>query len=135
VQGMKTRDGVDYLMKFTRYAFMFESDLQHFGTEKRLTPEQTLLYDQSDCEDRVALFYCLVKEIYDLPVIVISFPGHLTMAIKFEKSLGRPIMYNGEAYTICEPTPQKIDLPVGQLMPELRKMDFEIVYAYAPSRN
>lgn len=135
VQGMKTKDGVDYLMKFTRYAFMFETDLNNFGNEKRLTPEQTLLYDQSDCEDRVALFYCLVKEIYNLPMIVLSFPGHVTMGIKFEKSSGKPVIYNGEAYTVCEPTPQKIDLPLGHLMPGLQKMEYEVVYAYSPVRE
>jgi hypothetical protein len=57
LKGMSVKNGVDYLMRFTRYAFLFEPDAQVFGAEKRLSPEQTLLYDQSDCEDRVALFY------------------------------------------------------------------------------
>jgi hypothetical protein len=130
--GMKTRQGVDYLMRFTRYAFMFETDLKHFGNEKRLSPEQTLLYDQSDCEDRVALFYCLVKEIYNLPMIVISYPGHVTLAIQFDKPVGERIMYQGKAYSVCEPTPQKKDLAIGQILPDLKNQKFEIVYAYMP---
>lgn len=133
LHGMKPRDGVDYLMRFTRDAFIFGTDVKNFGKEKRLTPEQTLLYDQSDCEDRVALFYCLVKEIYNLPMIILSFPGHVTMGIRIEKPSGNPIIYNGEAYTLCEPTPQKYDLPIGQLAPELKKLDYEIVYAYTPA--
>jgi hypothetical protein len=60
---MTVKGGVDYLMRFTRYAFMFKPDAENFGSEKRLTPEQTLLYPESDCEDRAALFFCLVKEI------------------------------------------------------------------------
>jgi hypothetical protein len=132
LEKMPVEQGVDYLMRFTRQAFLFETDQKNFGMEKRMTPEQTLLYEQSDCEDRVALFYCLVKEIYNLPMIVLSYPDHVTIAVKLDKTRGKPILYNGEAYTICEPTPQKIDLPIGHIMPGLKKQPFEVVYNYTP---
>ncbi|MEI2740451.1 MAG: hypothetical protein V9F01_16890 [Chitinophagaceae bacterium] len=60
-----------------------------------MSPEQTLLYEQSDCEDRAALFFCLVKEIYNLPMIVLAYPEHVTIAVKFNKPVGTPIIYNG----------------------------------------
>ena len=56
---MNTKNGIDYLMHFTRYAFLYERDTDVFGREKRLSPEETLLYDYSDCEDRAALFFSL----------------------------------------------------------------------------
>ncbi len=133
VKGMTTRNGVDYLMRFTRYAFLFEADSVAFGGEKRLSPEQTLLYDRSDCDDRAALFFYLVKEIYNLPMIVVVFPQHVTIAVKFQKAIGRTIVYNGEKYSVCEPTPQKEDLPIGQLSPALRSAAYEIPYAYQPA--
>lgn len=129
---MSTKDGVDYLMRFTRYAFLFEPDSRIYGLEKRLTPEQTLLSDYSDCEDRSALFFYLVKEIYNLPMIVLSFPEHVTIAVKFDKPAGKPIMFNGEAYSVCEPTPQRKDLPLGQLPRELKKAEYEVAYVYRP---
>jgi hypothetical protein len=135
VKGMSVKSGVDYLMRFTRYAFLFESDSEVFGSEKRLSPEQTLLYDQSDCEDRVALFYCLVKEIYNLPMIVLSYPKHVTIAVQFNKPIGKPIVYNGNKYSICEPTPQKQDLLMGQMLPELKKAPYEVSYVYTPQRK
>ena len=119
--GMKTKNGVDYLMRFTRYAFLFETDSSNFGKEKRLSPEQTLLYENSDCDDRAALFFYLVKEIYDLPMIVLAYPKHITIAVQFDKPVGKPIVYNGQRYYICEPTPQKEDLGIGQSLPELKK--------------
>lgn len=134
VRGMNIKNGVDYLMHFTRYAFLFEKDSEVYGKEKRLSPEQTLLYEQSDCEDRVALFFSLVKEIYNLPMIVLAYPEHVTIAVKFNKPVGTPIIYNGMKYSVCEPTPQKQDLAVGQLSRNLKKERYEIVYAYAPSR-
>ena len=135
LKGMSTKQGVDYLMRFTRYAFGFESDSKIFGQEKRLLPEQTLLYENSDCEDRVALFFYLVKEIYNLPMIVLTYPKHVTIAVKFDKPVGKTIVYNGNKYSVCEPTPQKIDLPVGKLLPELRHSPYEIAYVYIPQNH
>jgi hypothetical protein len=133
VKRKNVRNGVDYLMRFTRYAFLFETDTKIFGSEKRMSPEQTLLYEQSDCEDRAALFFYLVKEIYDLPMIVLIFPNHVTVAVKLNKPIGKPILYNGDIYTVCEPTPQKADTPMGELIPELKKVPYEIAYAYKPA--
>jgi hypothetical protein len=135
VTKMSVRNGVDYLMRFTRNAFLFESDSQNFGGEKRLSPEQTLLYDYSDCEDRSALFFYLVKEIYNLPMIVLVFPKHVTVAVKFDKPVGTPILYNGQVFTVCEPTPQRDDLKIGQLMKSLRKSSYEIAYVYDPEKK
>lgn len=134
VKGMNKKNGIDYLLHFTRYAFLYETDTEMFGKEKRLSPEQTLLYEKSDCEDRVGLFFFLVKEIYDLPMIVLAYPEHVTIAVKFDKPIGKPIFYNGKAYSICEPTPQKNDLPIGKLLPSLSKEAYEVVYAYTPVR-
>ena len=111
VKRMSTKNGVDYLMKFTRYAFLFKPDSEVFGSEKRLSPEQTLLNEQSDCEDRAALFFFLVKEIYNLPMIVLAYPEHVTIAVKFDKPVGTPIIYN------------------------LFKETYEVVYAYTPLRQ
>jgi len=133
IRGMSTKEGVDYLMHFTRYAFLYQSDGQNFGREKRLSPEQTLLYDQSDCEDRAALFYCLVKEIYNLPMIVLAFPQHLSIAVKFDKPQGKAIMHNGKAYSVCEPTPQAQDLPIGRLPANLASEVYQVAYEYDPT--
>lgn len=132
---MKPAKGVDYLMQFTRHAFPYENDLQAFGKEKRLSPEQTLFYQYSDCDDRAALFYYLVKEIYNLPMIALMYPDHITIAVAFDRPIGDPILYNGRAYTICEPTPQLQETSIGQI-PESRKhQPFEVVYAYTPVVN
>lgn len=132
IKKMNQKDGVDYLMRFTRYAFPYETDTENFGAEKRLSPEQTLLYDNSDCEDRGALFFYLVKELYNLPMIVLSYPQHITIAVKFDKPIGNPIVYKGNDYWVCEPTPQKEDLRIGDLLPNLRKVPYDVVYSYNP---
>ena len=130
---MTKLEGISYLMYFTRNAFMFETDQINFGIEKRLSPELTLMNEFSDCDDRAALFYYLVKEVYDLPMIILVFPAHVAVAVAFEKPVGFAINYNGKKYSVCEPTPQKINLSVGQLMPELYLSSYEIGFVYTPS--
>lgn len=132
VKGMNQKKGVDYLMRFTRYAFLYENDEDSFGKEKRLSPEQTLANKFSDCDDRAALFFFLVKEIYNLPMIAMLYPTHITMAVQFDKPMANSIIYNGKKYSVCEPTPQLQDLRIGQLSANLRNKPFEIVYHYDP---
>jgi hypothetical protein len=59
--------------------------------------------------------YALVKEIYQLPMIVVEYEDNITVAVKFDKPFGKTIQYGNGLYTICEPTPQNIDLRIGQI--------------------
>lgn len=134
VQEMNQKKGVDYLMRFTRYAFLYQSDDDNFGKEKRLSPEQTLLSKYSDCDDRAALFFYLVREIYNLPMIALLYPTHITMAVQFDKPMGSSIIYKGEKYSVCESTPQEQDLKIGQIASSLKSTPYDVVYQYNPSK-
>lgn len=135
VKGMKQKKGVDYLMRFTRYAFLYQNDETNFGKEKRLSPEQTLFSKYSDCDDRAALFFYLVKEIYNLPMIALLYPTHITMAVQFNKPLTNSIIYEGKKYAVCEPTPQAENLKLGQISNKLKDVAYTVVYQYNPLRN
>lgn len=132
VKGMDQKKGVDYLMRFTRYAFLYEDDQANFGAEKRLSPEETLFASHSDCDDRVALFFYLVKEIYNLPMVAMLYPTHITMAVQFDKPSAEGIVYKGKMYAVCEPTPQLEDLPIGAVSSHLKNIPYQIVYQYDP---
>jgi hypothetical protein len=132
VQRMNQKKGVDYLMRFTRYAFLYENDQENFGKEKRMSPEETLSSAYSDCDDRAALFFYLVKEIYNLPMIAMLYPTHITMAVQFSKPIGDPIRYNGKVYSVCEATPEIEDLSIGQMAANLKNIPYHVVYQYDP---
>ncbi len=134
VNKLTVNDGVEYLMYFTRNGFEFENDTKAFGREKRLSPEETLLSEKSDCEDRSALLYVLIKEIYNLPMIVISYPEHIAIAVKLDKPVKHQIIYNGESFTICEPTPQKKEFRLGEQSLAMSKQPYEIAFTYHPSK-
>ena len=129
---MKQKKDIDYLMRFTRYVFLYEDNDGNFGKEKRLSPEETLFSKYSDCDARAALFFFLVKEIYDSPMIALLYPTHITMAVQFDKPVGHPIMYKGKNYSFCEPTPQKEDLNIGQISANLKNVPYKVVYVYEP---
>ncbi len=135
IQNLSQKEGIDYLMHFTRYAFLYENDQENFGKEKRMSPEQTLLFEHSDCDDRASLFFYLVKEIYNLPMIAVLYPTHITIAVQFEKPEGKPIEFNGRKYSICDPTPQKDDLLIGQISADLSKTAYQVVYEYIPTNK
>lgn len=132
VAKMNERKGVDFLMRFTREAFLYETDEDNFGKEKHMSPEETLLYNYSDCDDRAGLFFYLVKEVYNLPMITVLYPTHVVIAVKFSKAVGKPVMYNGEAYTVCDPTLQQQNLPIGYLADKYTHQQGKVVYAYTP---
>ncbi|WP_317042923.1 hypothetical protein [Arcticibacter eurypsychrophilus] len=133
IKGMSEKKGVDYLMRFTRYAFLYEDDEDNFGKEKRMSAEETLFAKYSDCDDRAALFFYLVKEIYKLPMIAMLYPTHITMGVQFSKPIGKPVMYKGKIYSVCEATPQGENLQIGQISSKLKNIPYKVVYSYQPT--
>jgi hypothetical protein len=130
IKDLSVEKGVEYLMIFVRDGFEFETDTKLFGREKRLSAEETLTYNSSDCEDRSALFFLLVKEIYNLPMAIISYPEHVNVAVKLPKQKGRTINIDNAHFTICEPTPQKTKRGIGWMPKQIRKQSFEVAYVY-----
>ena len=68
-------------------------------------------------------------------MIVISYPDHVTVAVKLDIEKSHKIIYKGESYTICEPTPQKTELKLGQVVPGNQKKNYEVAYSYSPTRD
>ncbi len=130
IKNLSIEKGVEYIMTFVRDGFEFETDTRLFGREKRLSPEETLMYKSSDCEDRSALFFLLVKEIYHLPMAILSYPEHVNVAVKLPRNKGLTINIDNDQFTICEPTPQKKKRGIGWMSRTLRKQPFEIAYVY-----
>lgn len=65
-------------------------------------------------------------------MIAVLYPTHITMAVQLEKPVGNSILYNGNYYSICEPTPQGQNLALGQLSDHLKGQPYQVVYSYQP---
>lgn len=94
------------LVNFTRKSFPYKNDQIRFQKDKPLTANQLMIADSSDFEDRCALFYNLLKETTNLNFIVIQYihDDIITIGVELPEVTGKPFVYEGIEYTICDPT-------------------------------
>ena len=123
-------EGLSFLAAFTRTAFKYKEDNDYFGMSKPMIADEVFQYAYSDCEDRSALFFNLVKEIYQLPMLVITYPDHLTIAVSFDCTNGDAIRHDGKNYYICDPTGPINSTRVGYIPSEYRSKELTIIDEY-----
>jgi hypothetical protein len=130
VEKKGTIEAVQFLLSLTRTAFDYKSDKDNFGKNKPMIPDEVLFYSASDCEDRSALFYTLVKELLDLPLIVVDYPEHLTIGISLPENIGKPLYYQGRKYTICDPTGPSNSDAMGIYPKGYEKLPYKVALSF-----
>lgn len=130
VAGKDEWAAVELLVSFTRSSFEYREDKQHFGRSRPMIADEVFHYPYSDCEDRSALFYALVRELLDLPMIIVAFSDHLTIAVALPPGEGAPIRFQGRDYYICDPTGPVNSSEVGFFPTGYEKAEFQIIGQY-----
>ncbi|MEZ5195869.1 MAG: hypothetical protein R2764_05590 [Bacteroidales bacterium] len=119
-------EALNLLLKFVQTSFNYQVDEAQFQKEKFFFPEEVFYYPYSDCEDRSVLFAYLVKELLNLKVVGIEYPGHIATAVKVNgEAEGDYFMYKGEKYIMADPTFE--NAPLGMTMPDYRGVEGKIV--------
>lgn len=120
VMNMDKRTAANALLHFVQYAFEYATDGEQHGYEKAYFIEENFYYSKNDCEDRSIFYAFLVRNLLNLNVHLVQFPGHECTAINFpdNSTNGDGYIYNGKKYTICDPT--YIGASIGQCMPTYR---------------
>lgn len=117
VAGKDEHEAANVLINFVQTGFEYATDDDQFGYERPLFGDETFYYPYSDCEDRAILYSILVRELLDLDVVLLHYPGHLATAVKFKGRVpGDALIVDGERYIVCDPT--YIGAPVGCTMPQ-----------------
>lgn len=129
LQGKSQREGLEMLVSFTR-SFPYKEDKEYFGRSKPMIADEVFHYRYSDCEDRSALFYQLVRDLLDLPMAIIAFPDHLTVGVELPEAVGSAILYNNRKYTICDPTGPAGSSAIGFLPKNYENQSFKIIGTY-----
>lgn len=126
LEGKSELEQVNILLAFVQKGFEYSIDQDQFGYEKYFYPEQLFYFPQSDCEDRSALFCCLVQNLLGLEAIGLLFPEHVATAVKFRTPVnGDFIRLNEERYVICDPT--YIGADAGMCMPKFKESSFQVI--------
>lgn len=119
------------LLNWIQKGLIYEYDDKVWGHDRAFFSEETLYYPHCDCEDRSILFSRLIRDLLDLDVALIYYPGHLATAVCFNGDVeGDAMIINGRKFIICDPT--YIGAPVGVQMPDL---EYDKAQAILLSRN
>jgi hypothetical protein len=126
VAKMSEPEALGFLLKLVQTAFDYQTDQQQFQKEKFFFPEEILFYPYSDCEDRSIFFAYLVRELLNLKVIGLEYPGHIATAVNLNASVeGDYLEYKNEKYVVADPT--FVNAPLGMTMPEFRNKKAKII--------
>ena len=129
IAGKPLKQQVEILTSFTRSAFNYKEDESYFGRSKPMIREEVFHYPYSDCEDRSAVLYGLIEELLNLPMLVVAFSDHLTIAVAFKERIGAPIKHKGKTYYICDPTGPNNSSDIGYAPKGYERQSFEILLA------
>ena len=124
------REAIELLIAFTRSSFQYKEDKLHFGFSKPMVPEEVFHHPFSDCEDRSALFFSLVKELLDLPMLIIAFKDHITIGVALPDITGESVSHNGKKYYICDPTGPANSLRIGYFPKGYETKPYGIIGSY-----
>jgi hypothetical protein len=124
------RQQLELLVSLTRSGFRYREDTKYFGRSKPMVPEEVFSYPYSDCEDRSALFFALVRDLIDLPMVVIAYTDHLSVAVAADQVAGEGFTYQGRRYVFCDPTGPANSSAIGSAPPGYENEEFQIIGQY-----
>ena len=130
LEPLDEQQGLELLASFTRSAFEYKEDNENFGRSKPMVPEELFGYSFSDCEDRSALFFALVRELLGTSMAVIAYDDHLTIAVGSETIQGDDFIYEGKRFVFCDPTGPKNSSSIGRIPPGYENKNFQIIGTY-----
>ncbi len=97
--------------------YAYDDDV--WGFDRAFFGEETLFYPYCDCEDRSILLSHLVRDLVNLDVVLVYYPGHLAMAVNFPEDIpGDYVTLEGRKFTIVDPT--YVGSDVGEAMPTFK---------------
>lgn len=119
IENNNIEEAANKLLNWVQTGFAYEFDDKVWGCDRAFFAEETLYYPYCDCEDRAILFSHLIRDLLNLDVALVYYPGHLTAAVDFQTDVhGDAITVEGRKFIICDPT--YIGAPVGAQMPGLQ---------------
>ena len=93
------------LLNWVQMGLTYAYDEKVWGHDRAFFAEESLFYPFCDCEDRSILFSHLIRDLLDLDVVLVYYPGHLYTAVCFDEDVtGDYIMVNGRKFTVADPT-------------------------------
>lgn len=124
--GLSRVESLQELLYFVQTSFEYKLDDEVWGEDRPFFAEESLHYDYCDCEDRAILFSHLVRDLLDMDVVLVLYPGHLATAVKVGENVpGDFISLADGSYVICDPT--YIGAPIGATMTDMDNSSAKVI--------
>ena len=115
---MSPRAALDFLLKLTQQLFEYQTDNEQFQREKYLLVEESLYYGINDCEDRSIFLAWLIRDLLNLPVVALDYPGHVALAVQTQVKPGDDLVeHHGRKFVVIDPT--YLGATTGMAMPSV----------------
>lgn len=102
---MPKLQAANMLLNWVQMGLKYGYDDKVWGHDRAFFAEESFFYPFCDCEDRSILFSHLIRDLLDLDVVLVYYPGHLYTAVCFEQDVtGDYILVNGRKFTVADPT-------------------------------
>ena len=126
VRGVPEAQAVNKLLNWVQTAFEYEYDDKVWGQDRAFFPTESLYYPYCDCEDRSILFSRIVRDLLNIDVVLLYYPGHLATAVKLNQVVnGDYLIVDGQKYIVCDPT--YIGAPMGRTMPGMDNNSAKVI--------
>ena len=126
IAGKTEQAAVDYLLHFVQKGFAYKTDRDQFGYERPFFGDENFYYPYNDCEDRSILLAILVRDLLDLDVVLLLYPGHLSTAIKFSNDIVGAY-YDLEEWKFYSCDPTYLGAKAGDVMPAFSESSATVI--------
>ena len=105
IEKKSQRDAANMILHLAE-TFPYGYDDKIWGRDRAFFLEETWHYPYSDCEDHAIHFSRMIRDIMDLDVVLVYYPGHLASAVAFTdpEITGDYFIHRGRRFTVCDPT-------------------------------
>lgn len=119
-------DRAECLRQMILQCFPYIDDMVLFGYEHVQFPEELLLSEGCDCEDRAIFLYKLLIELTDLTPLLADYPKHVSVLVEDEKTKAETkFIYKGKSFMFCDPT--FFNAPIGAVPEAIKNIQPEII--------
>lgn len=126
IAGKSKTEAATILLNFVQTSLEYEYDEKVWGHDRAFFAEESLYYPYCDCEDRSILFSHLIRDLLELDILLVYYPGHLSTAVLFDGPVnGDYLMVDSKKYIICDPT--YIGAPIGVNMPKMKSKKANVI--------
>ncbi|MFY0664323.1 MAG: hypothetical protein JXQ97_06850 [Natronospirillum sp.] len=126
LQSLTLVEQANYLLRFAQFATGYMTDQEQFGQENYQHPVESFTNGYNDCEDRALIFALLVRDLLQVEVMALYFPGHVATALRLPPQAGLGSTQVGNA-TFYWADPSYLHATVGRLIPQVEGRTPQII--------